>query len=236
MFDELSAIFKKLFGLIFKKDAIDNARSIVSMLNGKWLQDSKNQLKPGLVDIGAGTKAVLAFAQVAAEKKKRLFRYECKQIIIKILINLTERCPFQFSLVRDASSLDPQKMVQSSSTAFLRFKKLVNNLCRLNKISSEIADNAKFEYDSFQSVAIKKHSEVFLTYDPRKGRLDVFLGKYVRPEFENFRHICKVAFVFSQGQSFVEGFSINKLTIDDNMQEKSIVSQRPIYACNKRSG
>ena len=39
MFDELSAIFKKLFGLIFKKDAIDNARSIVSMLNGKWLQD-----------------------------------------------------------------------------------------------------------------------------------------------------------------------------------------------------
>ena len=103
-------------------------------------------------------------------------------------------------------------------------------------VSSKIAHNAKFEYDVCQSVAIKKHSEVFLTYDPRKGRLDVFLGKYVRPEFENFRHICKVAFVFSQGQSFVEGFSINKLTIDDNMQEKSIVSQRPIYACNKRSG
>ena len=73
MFDELSAIFKKLVGLIFKKDAIDNARSIVSMLNGKWLQDSKNQLKPGLVDIGAGTKAVLAFAQVAAEKKRDCF-------------------------------------------------------------------------------------------------------------------------------------------------------------------
>ena len=60
------------------------------------------------------------------------------------------------------------------------------NLCTLSKISSKIADNAKFEYGSFQSVAIKKHSEVFLTYDPRKERLDVFLGKYVRPEFENF--------------------------------------------------
>ena len=53
MFDELSAIFKKLIGLIFKKDAIDNARSIASRLIGKWLQDSKNQLKLGLVDIGA---------------------------------------------------------------------------------------------------------------------------------------------------------------------------------------
>ena len=39
MFDELSAIFKTLLGLIFKKDAIDNAESIASMLNEKWLQD-----------------------------------------------------------------------------------------------------------------------------------------------------------------------------------------------------
>ena len=64
---------------------------------------------------------------------------------------------------RFASSLDPQKMVQRSSTASLRFRKLADNLCTLNKISSKIADNAKFEYDSFQSVAVKKHSEVFLT-------------------------------------------------------------------------
>ena len=104
IFDDFSAIFKKLVGLIPKKDAIDNPRSIASMLNEKWLQDSKNQLEPGLVDIGAGTKAVLASAQVAAEKK-RLFRYECKQIIIKIFIKLAERCPLQFSLVRVASSL-----------------------------------------------------------------------------------------------------------------------------------
>ena len=98
MFDELSATFKKLVGLIFKKDAIDNAQSIASMLNEKWLQDSKNQLKPGLVDIGAGMKAVFASAQVSA-KKKKLFRYECKQIIIKVLIKLAERCSLQFNLV-----------------------------------------------------------------------------------------------------------------------------------------
>ena len=192
------------------------------MLNEKWLQGSKNQLEPGLVDIGAATKAVLASAQDAAEKK-RLFRYECKQITIKIPIKLAERCPLQLSRVRVASSLDPQKMVQSSSTASLRFKKLADNLCtQIN--SSKMTDNEKFEYDSFQGVAIKKHSEVFLTYDPMKEMLDVFLGKYVRPEFEDFWHICKAVFVFSHGQGFVErGFLVNKLAIDDNMQEKSIV-------------
>ena len=39
MFDELSAILKKLVGLIFKKDAIDNKQSIASMVNEKCLQD-----------------------------------------------------------------------------------------------------------------------------------------------------------------------------------------------------
>ena len=109
------------------------------------------------------------------------------------------------------------------------------NLCTLSNISSKIADNAKFEYDSFQSVTIKKQSEVFLTYDPRKERLDDFLGKYVRPEFENFQHICKAVFFFSHGQSLVEcGFLVNKLTIDGNMQEKAIVSQRLICDCLKQ--
>ena len=72
IFDELSATFKTLVGLIFKKVAIDNAQSITSMLNEKWLQNSKTQLEPGLVGIGAETKAVLASVQVGAEKK-RLF-------------------------------------------------------------------------------------------------------------------------------------------------------------------
>ena len=43
------------------------------MQNEKWFQDSKNQLEPGLGDIGAGKKAVLASAQAAAEK-----RLKCK--------------------------------------------------------------------------------------------------------------------------------------------------------------
>ena len=120
--------------------------------------------------------------------------------------------------------------MQSSSTASLRFKKLADNLCTLNKVSSKIVDSAEFEYDSFLSVAIKKYSEVFLTCDPMKERLDVFFGKYVRPEFENFWHICKAVFVFSHGQSFAKPrFLANKLTIDDNMQGKSIVSQWLIY-------
>ena len=42
VFNELSGVFKKLVGLIVKKDAIDNVQSIAGMLNEKCLQDSKN--------------------------------------------------------------------------------------------------------------------------------------------------------------------------------------------------
>ena len=56
--------------------------------------------------------------------------------------------------------------MQSSSTASLRFKKLADNLCTLNKISCKIVDNAEFEYDLFEIAAVKKYSEVFLTCDP----------------------------------------------------------------------
>ena len=122
-------------------------------------------------------------------------------------------------------------MAQSNSTVSLRFRKLADNLCTLNKISSKIPDNAKFEYDSFQSVAIKKHREVSLTYDPRKERLGVFLGKEFGLSLIIFGIFAKKFSIFRMTKTFVErGFSVNMLTIDDNMQEKSSIAlQRLIY-------
>ena len=98
-------------------------------------------------------------------------------------------CVFSWP-IKDLKMVQCRVAVQRAS---LRFKKLADNLCTPNKISSKIADNAKFEYGWFQSVVIKKRSEVFLTYDPRKERLDIFRGKYVRSEFDSFWHICKAA-------------------------------------------
>ena len=99
----------------------------------------------------------------------------------------------------------------ASSTVSLRFKKLADNLCTLNKISSKIADNAKFEYDSFQSVAIKKHSEIFLTYDPRKERLDVFLGNM-------FGLSLRIFGIFAKQSSF---FRMAKALLNADFQSTS---------------
>ena len=80
-------------------------------------------------------------------------------------------------------------------------------------------------------MAIKKHSEVFLTYDPRKERWMFFLGKMFDLSLIIFGIFAKKSSFVRMANAFVErGFSVNMLTIDGNMQEKSsIVLQRLIY-------
>ena len=49
-------------------------------------------------------------------------------------------------------------------------------------------------------------------------------------QYKDLWLICKLVFILSHGQSNIErGFSVNKEVLDDNMTEKSIVSQRLVY-------
>ena len=70
MFDELSAIFKKLVGLIFKKDVIDNAQSIASMLNEKWLQIQKISSNLVWLTLEQELKLFLPLRRLPLKKKK----------------------------------------------------------------------------------------------------------------------------------------------------------------------
>ena len=57
----------------------------------------------------------------------------------------------------------------------------------------------------------------------------MFLGKYFLGSKELW-HVCKLIFVLSHGQSFIErGYSVNKQLMDTNMKEKSFLSQRIVY-------
>ena len=57
------------------------------MLNEKLLEDAKNQLEPGLVDSGAGAKAVFATAQVATEEKTDCFSTDANKLSSKFSLS-----------------------------------------------------------------------------------------------------------------------------------------------------
>ena len=52
----------------------------------------------------------------------------------------------------------------------------------------------------------------------------------MKRKYENLWHVCKIVMILSHGQSSIEcGFSINKEILDNDLQEKSPISQRLIY-------
>ena len=69
----------------------------------KWLSDSKNHLEDGLVDVGAATKDILDRTQVSNEKK-RLFKRDCKSLVLNVLLKLQERSPLKYCVLRKSSA------------------------------------------------------------------------------------------------------------------------------------
>ena len=84
MSNELEKIINQLLRLIFKKDALDQAKSIVTKMKRKWLLDTANHLEESLVDLGAATKDRLDQTKVSNEKKQ-VFKKEYKSFILNVL-------------------------------------------------------------------------------------------------------------------------------------------------------
>ena len=150
MYDELSEILKRLILLIYKKEKIVEAKTVAKTVEEDWLNNKNNQKEEFLIDVGATTKDILSHAKVAAETIRK-FRSECKLFVAHLLLKLHERVPIQYALVRNSSSLNPNKMALQGALMSKRFVRLADQLYSLKFISSSVADNAKFQYDQFSS-------------------------------------------------------------------------------------
>ena len=74
--------------------------------------------------------------------------------------------------------------------------------------------------------------EKFASFDKLYDAGDVFLSNFLHkiPKYKVIWKVCSIIFVLSHGQSAVErGFSINKELLVENLQAKSLVSQRLVY-------
>ena len=58
LFDKLSETSKRLLTLVYKKDKIDEAKTISKVLTEDWLENKDNQKGKFLIDIGAAAKDV----------------------------------------------------------------------------------------------------------------------------------------------------------------------------------
>ena len=206
MYDELSQILTCLLGLIYRKEKLDEANTLPKIMKVDWLNKKENQLDDCLIDVGAAEKNSLTKAKVAAEKKRQ-FRKECNVFVLNTLLKLQERLPTKYSVVRNASSINPLNMVNDGTAMWKRFVQLANNLFSLKFVSSHVADNAKFQYDNLLKKTVVQNQEKFSEFDMRKDRVDEFLHSYVGTtnEYKELWEVFKLIFVLSHGQSSIEG-------------------------------
>ena len=85
---------------------------------------------------------------------------------------------------------------------------------------------SKYHYEEFLKMAKYEHKKEFLKFSYKEDRLDVFLGNYISSEeFKDLWYVFKIVFVLS----LERGFSVNKEILQENLQEKSLISQWLIH-------
>ena len=152
--------------------------------------------------------------------------------VVNLLLKLQERVPIQYALVRNYSSINPNDMAIQAIPMSKRFVHLADLLYSLKFISSFVADNTKFQYDQFPKKEVVNEKDQFLSFNMRKQRVDVFLRDYlsINPQYKELWSIRKLIFILQHRPNFMErGFSVNKETMDVNMQKDAIISQRLVY-------
>ena len=189
-----------------------------------------NQLLLNNIELGSAVKSALVKTKVKDDAKLK-FKKECVTMLLKIVEKMVERCPLNYSVVRNATCLVPVEMINSSEECVLRANRLIQKLFDLNILSATVSDKGKQEYQEFLSSVCKEKKDEFLSFDKSKDRLDRFLVSLLHgnSRFINLFKACKIILTLSHGQSDVErGFSINKEMMVENMKQSSVVSQRMI--------
>ena len=238
MFDELSSILYRLLRSVYRKSKLDQKKMLRDVMNEDFLKLAENQMDELQVDIGAAARDCVLNVSVSAERKRQ-FRKECKSSIVCILLKLLERLPTNKTVVVSSSSLSPSNMLNIPDKASLRFKHLADSSYSLRKITSSEADNAKGQFDKFMRTVVKQEKAKFKDFNFRNDRLDEFLYPLIGAdeEFKDLWKVCQLVFILNHGQAYCErGFSINKLTSDDNMGMDALIAQRLIYDTIKKLG
>ena len=123
-------------------------------------------------------------------------------------------------------------MAHNKEECSLRFSVIVDKLYKNKWITSNDADLAKKEFDTFLESAQHEYKDELLIYDVKSKRIDHFIGSHVHGN-DKCRKCWKIimfVFVLSHSQSVAErDFSINEEVEVENLKKVSLISQLLVY-------
>ena len=123
-------------------------------------------------------------------------------------------------------------MVQQLGSAVNAFETVLNKSADNEWIQADQPEVILSQFRGFAQESKRHKEQEFLAYDPKEIRLDQFYLKQLddKDEYKDLWKIIKILLTISHGQAAVEGgFSVNKASMKDNLQETSLVSRRIVY-------
>ncbi|XP_023250554.1 uncharacterized protein LOC111645543 isoform X1 [Seriola lalandi dorsalis] len=145
---------------------------------------------------------------------------------------LQEKSPLKFPIVRQITCLDPTRMVKDPEWCIQQMKALVQTFIQGQQLAGGIAagDVVIQQFTSFLSIV--GGDEEFVSFQPLRQRLDVFLHSKLCMSHPDLLKFCQSALLLSHGQATVErGFSVNKEVETCNLRDESLEALRLI--CDK---
>ena len=199
--------------------------------------ENKNLLPLDKITIGASAEAKLRESineDSITDTQVSQFRKNAQSFIIKVISKMCERNPVNYTLVRNANCLDPQKIKSATPSSLRQKMKNVTTLLVQSKIiQPSEADEALKQYTE-----LIQQKELLPAFNRCNDRVDSYFFKNLRigDNKKDLAEVAKAIFTLSHGQADVErGFSINKTAIKVNQSEMSLISKRLIkdyMTCN----
>ena len=101
---------------------------------------------------------------------------------------------------------------------------------------AEACDEIRSQFKGFVVEMKQNHFAEILSFNMNTDRLDEFYWNYMKDaKHSKVWEVFRIVFTFLHGQAAVErGFSVNSKLLVENLQEKTLVSNRFVYSGVKR--
>jgi len=229
MYDDITDLVKSLMQRFVKANVLETANSTAKLLKID-LDDTNNLLPRQKVVLGVAAQSMLLKSK-ASDLQKMEVQTGCRQFLVSAVKKMFERSPLKYGATRAVSCLNPVTIFYNRTVSESRMSDLLLQLHLLERITSEVADSAKFQFTALCQEAQTVYKSKFEMFD-RQQRLDTFFSDILagNEKTKDLWTVVKIVLIISHGNASVEGgFSINKELLIENMHEETIVSQRVVF-------
>jgi len=147
LYDDLMEVVKSLMRRCGKPEVIEEAATAAQLMKIDP-DDSMNLLSRHKVILGVSAQALMSKAK-ATDLQILSFQTSCQQLLVASIKKLLDRCPLKYKATKAISCLNPFTVLHNRSTSEALMNDLLLLLHQLNRITSDVADNAQAQFAAF---------------------------------------------------------------------------------------